>query len=134
MSITSKSTFTIKDWKDEASEYLGGGTKLTRTKAAQLYQGSISGEGTVEYLMCAGGDGVTYFSGFERIAGTLDGKTGSFIIHHVGTFAGEPRSAWAVVAGSGTGALTGIAGKGSYAAKDGVMEMLFTYDLGTETS
>jgi hypothetical protein len=130
MSITSKSTFTIKDWKDEPSEHLGGGTKLTRTKATQSYQGSIAGEGAVEYLMCAGGDGVTYFSGFERISGTLDSKAGSFIIHHVGTFAGDPRSAWTVVTGSGTEALAGIAGKGSYAAKDGLMEMLFTYELG----
>jgi len=80
--------------------------------------------------MCAGGDGVTYFSGFERIAGTLDGKAGSFIVHHVGTFAGEPSSAWTVVPGSGTGALAGIAGKGNYAAKDGVMEMLLTYEIG----
>jgi hypothetical protein len=82
--------------------------------------------------MCAGGDGVTYFSGFERIAGALDGKAGSFIIHHVGTFAGEPRSAWTVVTGSGTGGLIGITGKGSYAAKDGVMEMLLTYELGND--
>jgi len=131
MSITSKSTFAIKSWKDEPSDELGGGTKLTRTKATQTYQGSISGEGAVEYLMCAGGDGVTYFSGFERIAGALDGKTGSFIIQHLGTFAGEPHSDWTVVAGSGSGELTGLAGKGSYAAKDGVMEMLLTYDLPT---
>jgi hypothetical protein len=130
MSITSKSTFTIKSWKDEPSDALGVGIKLTRTKATQSYQGSISGEGAVEYLMCAGGDGVTYFSGFERIDGTVDGKAGSFIIHHVGTFAGEPRSDWTVVAGSGTGELAGLAGQGSYAAKAGVMEMLLTYDLG----
>ena len=130
MSITSKSMFTIKDWKDEPSGELGGGTKLTRTKATQSYRGAILGEGVVEYLMCAGAEGVTHFVGFERVAGTLDGKTGSFIIQHVGTFAGEPRSDWTVVAGSGTGELVGVAGKGSYAAKDGVMEVLFTYDLG----
>ncbi|HEV7926964.1 MAG TPA: DUF3224 domain-containing protein [Verrucomicrobiae bacterium] len=132
MSVTSKSTFTIKSWKDEPSDELGGGTKLTRTKATQTYQGSISGGEAVEYLMCAGGDGVTYFSGFERIAGTLDGKTDSFVIHHVGTFAGEPHSEWTVVAGSGTGELAGLIGKGSYAAKNGVVEMLLTYDLGAK--
>jgi hypothetical protein len=132
MSTTSKSTFTIKDWKDEASDYMGGEIKLTLTKAKQAYQGSISGEGTVEYLMCAGGDGVTYFSGFERINGTLDGKAGSFVIHHFGTFAGEPRSEWSVVTGSGTGELAGLSGKGNYAAKDGVMEMVFNYNLGAK--
>jgi hypothetical protein len=130
MSITSKSTFTIKNWKDELSDGLGSGTKMTRTRATQLYQGSISGEGVVEYLMYAGAGEVTHFSGFERISGALDGKAGSFIIQHAGTFAGEPRSAWRVVPGSGTGELEGLAGQGSYAAKDGVMEMLLTYDLG----
>jgi hypothetical protein len=129
MSITSKSTFTIKAWKDAPSGDLGGETKLTLTRATQSYEGAIVGEGVVEYLMCAGADG-THFAGFERITGTLDGKQGSFIIEHVGTFAGEPRSAWTVVAGSGTGELESIAGHGSYAAKDGVMEFLFTYDLG----
>jgi hypothetical protein len=129
MSISSKSTFTIKDWKDEPSGDLGGEKKLTLTRATQSYEGAILGEGKVEYLMCAGAEGMTHFTGFERIAGTLDGKTGSFLIQHVGTFAGEPRSAWAVVAGSGTGELASITGKGSYAAKDGVMEFLFTYDL-----
>jgi hypothetical protein len=131
MSITSKSTFAVKSWKDEPSEELGDGRKLTRTRATQSYQGSIAGEGVVEYLMCGGAGGVTYFSGFERIGGALDGKVGSFLIQHAGTFAGEPRSAFTVVPGSGTGELTGLAGQGSYAAKDGVMEMLLTYDLGT---
>jgi len=86
----------------------------------------------VEYLMCAGTDGITYFSGFERIVGALDGKAGSFIIRHAGTFAGEPRSDWTVVPGSGTGELAGVVGNGSYAARDGVMEMLFAYDVGTQ--
>jgi hypothetical protein len=129
MSIKSISTFAIKDWKDEPSGELGGSTKLTRTRATQSYTGAILGEGVVEYLMCAGAEGVTHFVGFERIAGTLDGRAGSFVIQHVGTFAGEPRSAWTVVAGSGTGELAGISGKGSYAAKNGVMMVLFTYDL-----
>ena len=130
MSITSRSTFTIKDWKDEPSGELGGETKLTRTRATQSYQGAILGEGVVEYLMCAGAEGVTHFVGFERIAGALDGKTGSFVIQHAGVFAGEPRSDWAIIVGSGTGELAGLAGKGSYAAKNGVMEMLLTYDPG----
>ena len=130
MSTTSKSTFAIKDWKDETLKELGGETKLTRTRATQSYDGAIVGEGVVEYLMFSGADGVTHFTGFERIAASLDGRAGSFIIQHIGTFAGEPSSAWTIVTGSGTGELAGIVGKGSYAAKDGVMEVTLAYDLG----
>ena len=133
MNIESKSTFTITSWKDEPEE-LEGGMKLTRTKATQAYQGAISGNGMVEYLMYPGAKAIVHFVGFECITGTLDGKAGSFTIQHMGTFAGEPHSNWSVVPGSGTGELTGLAGKGSYAVRDGVMEMLFTYELGSNTA
>lgn len=128
MNIESKSTFTITSWKDEPEELVAG-TNLTRTKASQAYQGSISGDGVVEYLMYPGAKGIVHFVGFECITGTLDGKTGCFTIQHVGTFSGEPHSNWSVIPGSGTGELTGLVGKGSYAVRDGVMEMLFTYEI-----
>lgn len=105
MNIESKSTFTITSWKDEPEE-LEGGMKLTRTKATQAYQGAISGNGMVEYLMYPGAKAIVHFVGFECITGTLDGKAGSFTIQHMGTFAGEPHSNWSVVPGSGTGELT----------------------------
>ncbi len=132
MNSTSKSTFTIKDWKDETLKELGGEIKLTRTRAVQSYEGAIVGEGVVEYLMYSGADGVTHFTGFERIAASLDGKTGSFTIRHTWQFSPwrAEQVTWTIVAGSGTGELAGIVGKGSYAAKDSVMEVTLTYDLG----
>lgn len=102
---------------------------LTRTKVMQSYKGGISGLGVVEYLMCAGADGWSHFVGYECITGTVDGRVGSFVVEHVGVFSGEPRSQWTVVPGSGTGALEGISGKGSYAANNGAMEVLFEYEL-----
>ena len=129
MSTELKATFTITSWDDRPERSVGDGPLLTRTKATQAYQGAISGQGIVEYLMCAGADGWSHFVGFESITGTVDGRVGSFIIEHVGVYSGEPRSQWTVVPGSGTGALEGIAGKGSYAASNGIMEVQFDYEL-----
>jgi hypothetical protein len=48
---------------------------------------------------------------FERVTGTLAGRTGSFVLQHTGTMAhGKQALSITVVPDSGTGALTGIAG------------------------
>ncbi len=48
----------------------------------------------------------------ERVTGTLDGKAGSFALVHTGVMnRGAPSLSVQVVPDSGTGALTGIAGK-----------------------
>ena len=47
----------------------------------------------------------------ERVTGTLDGRQGSFVLHHRGVMdRGQPNLSVAVVPDSGTGELAGIAG------------------------
>ncbi len=127
MSIESKSTCTVISWKDRPSRKFEGGAKLTRTRITLKYEGAISGNGVVEYLMCNIPGGVTHYVGFECITGTLDGRTGSFVVRHEGSFLGSPRSTFTVVTDSGTGQFAGIVGKGSYALGHGAMDVLFSY-------
>lgn len=48
----------------------------------------------------------------ERVVGTLDGRAGSFVAQHNGAMArGEASLSVTIVPDSGTGALTGIAGR-----------------------
>jgi hypothetical protein len=48
----------------------------------------------------------------ERVAGTLDGRAGSFVLQHSSTMTrGEPLQSITVVPDSGTGALVGLAGR-----------------------
>lgn len=48
----------------------------------------------------------------ERVAGTLDGREGSFVLQHHGVMdRGQPRLEVVVVPDSGTGALAGLAGR-----------------------
>jgi hypothetical protein len=48
---------------------------------------------------------------FEQFSGTLDGKTGTFVLQHSATMTrGDGKLSITVVPDSGTGALAGIAG------------------------
>jgi Protein of unknown function (DUF3224) len=61
--------------------------------------------------------GSATFVGLERIVGTIGGKTGSFVLQHIGTFDGQVAKAQLlVVPGSGTRELGGLRGEGSFEA------------------
>jgi Protein of unknown function (DUF3224) len=48
----------------------------------------------------------------ERVTGTLSGRSGSFVLEHMGTMSrGVPQLAITIVPDSGTGQLAGLAGK-----------------------
>ena len=124
-------TFTITGWDEKPYQEFEGGAKLTRATVSQAYQGAISGEGFVEFLMSHAANGTASFVGMELVQGDVNGKSGSFVIQHVGTYdSGGARSAWSIVPGSGTGELTGITGKGGYVATSKSVPVSFTYDLG----
>ena len=66
----------------------------------------------------------------ERVTGTLDGRSGSFALQHSGTMdRGTPQLVITVVPDSGTGALTGIAGKFTVVITDGKHSYDFDYTL-----
>lgn len=110
----STGTFRMLTWNEQTDETTDG-LKLTRVRATMAYEGAIAGEGEVEFLMHSPDGLVTQFLGFERIAGTVEGRTGSVVVRHVGTFAeGTARSRWTVVPNSGRDGLTGLRGEGSY--------------------
>ena len=65
-------------------------------------------------------DGSASFCAIERVAGTLDGKTGTFLLQDEGGLQGtKVKGRWFVIPGSGTGALSGLRGDGSFEAELG---------------
>ena len=65
----------------------------------------------------AGSDGSASFVGIERVAGTIAGKQGTFLLQDSGIVSGDTvQGDWFVIPGSGTGELTGIRGKGEFHA------------------
>ncbi len=130
MKIEANCTFKVTGWDENPYNEFEDGAKLTKAKVSQLYEGDLSGEGSVEFLMSHASNGTASFVGIELITGILSGKTGSFIIQHIGTFDSNGAcSNWTILPESGTGELVGISGGGSYAATDATVDMPFNYEI-----
>jgi hypothetical protein len=130
MDTEANCTFKVTGWDEKPYQELEGGGKLTQAKVSQAYQGAISGEGLVEFLMAHAPNGTASFVGMELVKGSVAGKSGSFVIQHVGTFdSGGARSEWSIVPNLGTGELSGIVGKGSYIATSESVPVFFSYEL-----
>ena len=111
----------------------------TYTKAATLgrmsldkqFRGAL--EATSEGEMLSAATAVKGSAGYvaiEHVNGTLDGRSGTFILQHSGTMTrGAPQLSITVVPDSGTGQLTGLAGKMTINIVDENHFYDFEYDL-----
>src|SRR5215831_5693774 len=110
---------------DKADENLG---RFTFVK--QLH-GDL--EGTSKGQMLTGGDvrkGSGGYVAIEKVTGTLNGRTGSFILQHSGSMAhGEQHLVITVVPDSGTDQLTGLSGTFTIIIADGKHSYDFEYTL-----
>jgi len=112
--------FQVVGWEPvETDAPADGGPTLSRVIVRKQFTGALDAESTATLLTCvAPGEsdpGAGYIAS-ERVVGTLDGRTGTFVLQHGGLGgAGTPmRSYGNVVPGSGTGELAGLAGTASF--------------------
>jgi len=113
-------TFTVLGWDENTYEDLEGGGKLTKAHVTFRFDGGLTGEGGWQAVMCYGADGTATFTGFQRTAGALDSREGSFVLRADGIYAdGEARTTWQVVEGSATGKLAGLRGTGAAVSTGG---------------
>jgi len=77
-------SFDVTSWNEETYEELPDGGKLTRAIVEQAFTGDIVGEGAVQWLMSYRGDGTAHFVGLQRVRGTLDGRSGTFLVETSG--------------------------------------------------
>ncbi len=106
--------FTVASWDEDTYSELDGGGKLTKARVTFGFTGDLEAQGDWDALMCYQEDGTASYTGFQRTAGTLAGRQGSFVLRADGAFqAGEARSSWQVIDGSGSGELRGLRGSGS---------------------
>ncbi|MBA2276616.1 MAG: DUF3224 domain-containing protein [Chloroflexia bacterium] len=110
--MRAEGTFAVEGW-DEKPYDEHEGTRLARTTVTKTFQGDVEGTSTAELLMAYGAaEGSAAYVGFERIAGRVHDRSGSFLLHHSATMAGGDGSAtWSVVPDSGTGELRGLRGE-----------------------
>lgn len=124
-------TFVQKSWEESPYDQKEGQATLTRASVRASYHGDIEGEGTLEYLMAYPSNDYASFTGFQRVVGSLSGRSGSFVLRTNGTFEnGEAEETWSIVPGSGTEDLRGLRGGGSLVRLDDTRaSVTLDYDL-----
>jgi Protein of unknown function (DUF3224) len=117
---TATGTFDIVSGSEEPYREAPGEVKLTHANGTQKFSGDLSGDGSIEWLMCYLPEGGAHFVGLQRIEGSLCGHRGSFVMEAVGQHTGtSSKATWRVIPGSGTGDLAGLSGEGAFDAPGG---------------
>ena len=127
---TAKGTILHNNW-DEKPYHEAAPLKSTEAKIDIVMHGDIEATGPGRYLMQYPTADTCHYAGYLVMDGTLDGKSGQFIIYEVGDWTtGIAASKWQIVEGSGTGELKGITGQGSYAAEhDKTVHYELSYEI-----
>lgn len=104
---------------------------LGRLSIDKQFHGDL--EATSKGQMLTAGTAVKGSAGYvaiERVSGTLQGRSGSFVLQHSGTMTrGVPQLTITVVPDSGTGQLAGLSGKMAIDIADGKHSYAFDYAL-----
>ncbi|MEA2827571.1 MAG: hypothetical protein QOG43_2010 [Actinomycetota bacterium] len=118
MNLHLEAPFEMDLWEATADEATpDGGPETARVVLRKTYTGPVLiGTARGHALTTQGPGGASYVAQ-ERIEGTLDGRSGSFVLEHRASMGeGYPTVMDAIVVpGSGTGGLAGVAGTGRVA-------------------
>jgi hypothetical protein len=109
--MTATGTFEVK-MQPQSDENVGDPT-VGRMSLDKQFQGELEASSKGQMLAVRGDvPGSAGYVAMERVTGTLSGRTGTFALQHTGTMTrGVPELSVTVVPDSGTGELTGLAGK-----------------------
>jgi hypothetical protein len=97
------------------------GVMLSRASFDKQFTGPLEATSKVQMLAARTPvEGSAGYVAIERVVGALQGRRGTFVLQHSGTMTrGTPELAVTVVPDSGTGELTGIAGRMTIDIVDG---------------
>jgi hypothetical protein len=130
--VTSRAsgTFEVKLSPQELADK-SADPSLSRLSIDKQFHGDL--EATSKGEMLAAGTAVKGSAGYvaiERVSGTLQGRSGTFVLQHSGTMTrGTPQLTVTVVPDSGTGQLAGLDGKMTIKITDGKHYYDFEYTL-----
>jgi Protein of unknown function (DUF3224) len=129
MPQTITATFEITGWDETRYDEPAEGPPLARATVRKRFSGPLEGTSTAELLTAQGDEGAGYLAS-ERVEGTLEGRTGTFVLQHggVGDEAGQ-HAFGHIVPGSGTGELRGLRGEAVFAHDDAGARVTLTYTL-----
>ncbi|MEV5240060.1 DUF3224 domain-containing protein [Streptomyces cinnamoneus] len=135
MSVQIDGHITPVKWEEPPPAEQGApGPRLARASVINAFSGGIEAvETSCEYVIAYVTEKTGTFTGMEVLSGRLDGRAGTFVVEERGRFDddGTVHCTFEVVPGSGTAALTGLRGTGTFTARHGEPSFpyTFTYDL-----
>ncbi len=122
--------FDVAKWDESPFDDQSDAPKFDRAVVVKQYSGDVEGSSTTEWLMAYAEDGSATFVGLERISGSINGREGSLVLRHVGSFDdGAAKGDLGVIEGSGSGVLRSAAGNGHFRADpSGSVTLDLTFD------
>jgi hypothetical protein len=101
----------IASWDETTTAEFDDNSKITHAVVTLAEGAEGLTSGTSESVLYYRPDGSSSYVGVLRLTGTLDGRTGSFVLTDRGGYDGTTAASTSeIVAGSGTGELAGISG------------------------
>ncbi|WP_328644369.1 DUF3224 domain-containing protein [Amycolatopsis sp. NBC_00348] len=108
MTSTATASFVLDKWEPQATDE-DAGTEFARVAITKTFTGAVEGTSTVEMLTASNATSRAYVA-FERLAVSVDGRKGAFVLHHTADDTGLTLK---ILTGSGSGELAGISGTAS---------------------
>lgn len=123
-------TFEVKLAPQDLAHKAEGST-LGRMSIDKQFHGDLEATSQGEMLTATTSvQGSAGYVAIERVSGTLQGRSGTFVLQHSGTMTrGEPHLVITVVPDSGTGQLAGLTGKMMITIAEGKHSYDFEYTL-----
>lgn len=104
---------------------------MQRRSIDKRYHGPLDGTGVGQMLSIGSAAGSGVYVAVEHVEATLEGKTGTFALHHTGIMErGAPSLSIRVVPDSGTGELTGLRGTMAIDIRDKQHFYTLDYEIG----
>lgn len=115
----------------QPADHVGGDDVVSRLLIEKTYHGDLDATGNGQMLSTrASSDGSAVYVALEHVTATLNGRSGTFVLHHRGIMTrGTPDLVISVVPDSGTAELTGLTGTMTIDIKDGKHFYGFDYSL-----
>ncbi len=129
--MRAKIMFKIVGWDESPFDDPESGPKLTQAHVKRTFDGDLTGNGNLMYVMTHLSGENASFLGYEKVEGELHGRKGSLVLRHVGFYdGGTANSEMEVVPGSGTDELSGISGTARFSAGHAEEhDMPFEYEI-----
>jgi hypothetical protein len=128
-----KAPFEVTGWEPEPEPLeLGdaGPVAFGRVRMRKTFSGALTGTSVVAMTSAAVGESPVGYAAIELVTGTLDGRSGTFVLQHTGVVDdGAPPPSGVVLPGTGTGELAGLRGSMTIAHDESGAVLTLDYEL-----